>query len=143
MRLVLDTNVVVAGLLWTGFPHQLLDRAIDEAVSLCSSPMLVDELTRVLHYPKFAERISKFGTTPSALVAQYYALVTLLSPGEAPRVIEHDADDDHVLACAVAADAELIVSGDSHLHRLGGEYQGIPIVTAAEAVSRIAESSRS
>ena len=54
MRLVLDTNVVVAGLLWTGYPRQLLDRAIDEAVTLCSSPALIDELTQTLHYQKFA-----------------------------------------------------------------------------------------
>ena len=54
-----------------------------------------------------------------------------------PRVIEHDADDDHVLACALAGRADLIVSGDKHLHRLGGQYQGIPIVTAAQAVQHI------
>ena len=54
-----------------------------------------------------------------------------------PRVIEHDADDDHVLACALAGQADLIVSGDRHLHGLGGQYQGIPIVTPAQAVQQL------
>jgi uncharacterized protein len=45
-----------------------------------------------------------------------------------------DPDDDHVLACAVAGRADLIVSGDKHLLGLGGQYNNIPIVRAGEAV---------
>jgi putative PIN family toxin of toxin-antitoxin system len=137
MRLVLDTNVVVAGLLWAGSPHRLLDRAIDEAFTLSSSPALIDELAHTLHYQKFVQRIERFGTTPVALVAQYSALVTLVSPTQVPRVIEHDIDDDQVLAAAVAAQADLIVSGDrKHLLPLGS-YAGIAIVDAAEALRLI------
>lgn len=45
MRLVLDTNVVVAGLLWHGAPRRLLDSAIDdETISLYSSPVLIEDL---------------------------------------------------------------------------------------------------
>ena len=61
----------------------------------------------------------------------------LAAPQSVPRVIEQDADDDHVLSCALAGKAELIVSGDKHLHSLGGEYQGIRIVTPAQAVQLI------
>ncbi len=48
-------------------------------------------------------------------------------------MIAQDADDDHVLACAVEARAHLIASGDRHLHSLGGNYKGVRIVTPAEA----------
>ena len=58
-------------------------------------------------------------------------------PTQVPHVIENDADDDQVLACAVASQANLIVSGDKHLHSLGGKYQGIPIVTPAQAIQQI------
>jgi uncharacterized protein len=137
MRLVLDTNVVVAGLLWAGSPHRLLDRAIDEAFTAYSSPALIDELAHTLHYQKFAQRIERFGTTPVALVAQYSALVTLVSPTQVPRVIEHDIDDDQVISAAVAAQADLIVPGDrEHLLPLGS-YAGIAIVTPADALRRI------
>jgi predicted nucleic acid-binding protein len=47
-----------------------------------------------------------------------------------------DPDDDHVLACALAAQADLIVSGDAHLLNLKN-YQSIPIVAAAEALTRL------
>lgn len=79
-----------------------------------------------------------WGTTAAALTAQYAALVKLVSPTQVPRVIERDADDDHVIAAAVAARAELIVTGDRrHLLPIG-THQGIAIVTAAEALNRIA-----
>jgi predicted nucleic acid-binding protein len=51
-----------------------------------------------------------------------------------PRVVANDADDDHVLACALTAQADFIVSGDKHLLNLGGQYQGIAIVMPAQAV---------
>lgn len=106
MRLVLDTNAVVAGLLLNGLPRHLLDRAIDGDITLCSSPALIDELAHTLNYPKFSQRIAEqCATTPSALTVRYSALVSLVTPAEVPRVIEQDADDDQVLACAVAAQA--------------------------------------
>lgn len=138
MRLLLDTNVVIAGLLWNGPPRHLLDLAIDGDITLCSSPALIGELAHTLNYPKFAQRIAQHcATTPSALTVRYSALVTLVTPTEVPRVIASDADDDQVLACALAAGAHLIVSGDKDLHSLGGEYQGIRIVRPAEAVRMV------
>ncbi|HPF27227.1 MAG: putative toxin-antitoxin system toxin component, PIN family [Steroidobacteraceae bacterium] len=102
-----------------------------------STPTLIDELTHTLRYPKFTQRIAQYATTPAALVAQYTALVTLLSPLHVPRVIEQDADDDHVIAAAVAARAEWIVTGDRrHLLPIGSHH-GIAIITAAEALLRI------
>jgi putative PIN family toxin of toxin-antitoxin system len=137
MRLVLDTNVVVSGLLWHGPPRRLLDQVIDEGCTLYSSPTLIDELAHTLQYQKFVQRIGRFGTTASALVAQYSALVTLVSPIQVPRVIERDVDDDQVIAAAVAAQADLIVSGDrKHLLPLGS-HAGIAIIDAAEALRRI------
>lgn len=135
MRLVLDSNVAIAGLLWNGPPRLLLDLAINGDVVLFSSPALIDELAHALNYPKFSQRIAAHcATTPSALTVRYSALVTLVTPSEVPRVVEDDADDDQVLACALAANADLIVSGDKHLLSLGGAYQGIRIVTPAEAI---------
>ena len=137
LRLVLDTNVVVAGLLWNGPPRRLLQAAIDGEVDLFSSAVLLDELAHTLSYSKFTKRIESFGTSIAALVAQYTALVSLVAPASVPRVVAHDADDDHVIAAAVAARAELIVTGDrKHLLPVG-THQGIAIVTAREVVDRL------
>lgn len=57
LRLVLDTNIVVAGLLWNGPPRRLIEWAIEgKAVELFSSPVLLDELAHTLGYSKFAGR---------------------------------------------------------------------------------------
>ena len=138
LRLVLDTNIVVAGLLWNGPPRRLMELAIEgEAVELYSSPVLLDELAHTLGYSRFAARIDSFATSIVALAAQYTALVSLVVPTSVPRVVANDADDDHVIAAAVAARAELIVTGDrKHLLPIGS-HQGIAIVTAREVVDQV------
>lgn len=137
MRLLLDTNVVVAGLLWNGAPRKLLDRAIDnESVELFSSPVLIDELTHTLDYAKFAKRVSRSRTSVPDLVTHYQALMRLVSPTDTPRIVPADVDDDHVVAAALAANADLIVTGDGHLLGLG-DYSGIAIVTPAEALRMV------
>lgn len=141
IRLVLDTNVVVAGLLWNGAPRRLLELAIaagdEPPVELFSSAVLLEELANTLAYAKFASRIAGFRTSVSALIAQYTALVTPVVPASVPRVVAHDADDDHVIAAAVAARAQLIVTGDrKHLLPIGS-HQGIAIIQAADALRRL------
>lgn len=137
LRLVLDTNVVVSGLLWNGPPRRLLQAAIDGEVDLFTSAVLLDELAHTLGYTKFTKRVESFGTSIAALAAQYAALVNPVAPASVLRVAANDADDDHVIAAAVAARAELIVTGDrKHLLPIG-THQGIAIVTAREVVDRL------
>ena len=133
LRLVLDTNVVVSGLLWGGHSRRLLELALTDTLALYSSPVLAEELSQTLHYAKLAKRIAALQTTAQDLSERYSAMVTLVVPQHVPRVIARDADDDQVLACALEARAHLIASGDQHLHSLGGNYQGVRIVTPAEA----------
>ena len=135
---MLDTNIVVAGFLWSGPPRRLIEWAVEgAAVELFSSPALLDELAHTLGCAKLATRINGFGTSVQALVAQYAAMVSLVVPRAVPRVVTNDADDDHVIAAAVAAHAKLIVTGDrKHLLPIGS-HQGIAIVTAREVVDRL------
>jgi predicted nucleic acid-binding protein len=70
------------------------------------------------------------------LVLGYAALATIVEPAAIDPVVLDDPDDDDVLACAIAIGAEVIVSGDGHLLDLE-EYQGIPILSAAELLARI------
>lgn len=130
-------------MLWNGPPRRLMELAVvGETLELFSSPVLLDELAHTLAYLKFDKRIEAFATSIAALMAQYSGLVSLVVPGSVPRIVAADADDDHVIAAAVAARAELIVTGDrKHLLPIG-IHQGIAIVTAREAVDRIAALSR-
>jgi putative PIN family toxin of toxin-antitoxin system len=112
----------------------LLNGARTQVFELCSSPVLIAELLDVISREKFARRLALAGLTPQGILGDIRRLSMMATPTNVPRVIANDADDDHVLACALAANADLIVSGDKHLHSLGGEYQGIKIITPAEAI---------
>lgn len=139
VRIVLDTNILVSALLSAhGAPRRLLDAARAQVFEICSSPVLMAELLDVVSREKFAQRFTAAGLTPLGIVKEIRRIAHLATPENVPRVIADDADDDHVLACAVAGHADLIVSGDQHLHALGGQYQGIPIVRPAEAVLMVA-----
>lgn len=68
---------------------------------------------------------------------QYAALVSLVIPASLPGVVLNDADDDHVIAAAVAARAELIATGD-HKHLLPiDNHQGVAVVTAREVADKL------
>jgi putative PIN family toxin of toxin-antitoxin system len=139
MRIVTDTNVVVSGLLWLGNPGRLLEAAANGRLTLYTSPMLLAELRNTLQYPRLAQRVQRSGLTLDELIARYTNVAIAVQPATLPRVVR-DPDDDHVLACALAARADLIVTGDLDLLDLK-RFENIPIVTAAETL-RIVETSR-
>lgn len=118
---VLDTNVVVAGLLWAGPPYSLLLRATErQDIVLATSPMLLAELADTLALERFRKRIADAATSVEELVAAYRDATVIVTPREVPRVIPDDVDDDHVIAAAVAARAQYIVTGDrTHLLPIG------------------------
>jgi putative PIN family toxin of toxin-antitoxin system len=139
MRVVADTNIVVSGLLWKGNPRRVLDAARNGAIDLFTSAVLLTELEDVLNREKFAQRLSSAGVSPRELVFGFAALASVIQPANIQPVILVDSDDDAVLACAVTAQAEIIVSGDSHLLGLS-QYRDMPILTAAELVMKISGS---
>lgn len=138
MRIVLDTNVVLSALLWRGTPYRLL-AAIREhpAIQLCSSQALLDELAEVLTRSSFARRLAAIDRTAHGVLVDYVGAVEIVEPEYVPRVVLADADDDQVIAAAVTAGTDWIVSGDTDLLSLGN-HQGISIITVAEAIRRIA-----
>ena len=139
MRIVLDTNVVLSALLWRGTPHHLL-AAIGQrsSIQLYSSTALLEELADVLTRPSATKRLALIDRSAREVLADYVEAIELVEPASVPREVVGDVDDDQVIAAAVAARADLIVSGDrKHLLPLGS-HQGIDIVDAAEAVRRIA-----
>lgn len=130
MRIVVDTNIIVSGLLWHGSPRHVLDAARNGAITLFTSVELLSELEDVLRRPKLASLITQVPSTPDELVEAYRALATVVTASPLPMPVSTDPDDDIVLACALTANAEAVVSGDDDLLRLTN-YQNIQILTAA------------
>jgi putative PIN family toxin of toxin-antitoxin system len=136
VRLIIDTNVVVSGLLWLGNPGRLLEAAALGKVTLYTSPALLNELAATLATPKLVRPVVRSGLSVEDLLARYADITIVIQPTNVPRIVPNDPDDDQVLAAAVAADADLIVSGDMNLKSLGN-YNGIPILSPAECLARI------
>jgi len=139
VRIVLDTNVVLSALLWRGTPYRLLATIGQRSsIQLYSSTALLEELADVLTRPSATKRLALIGRSAREVLADVVEAIELVEPASVPRVVVGDVDDDQVIAAAIAARADLIVSGDrKHLLSLGS-HQGIDIVDAAEAVRRIA-----
>ena len=137
MRLVLDTNVVVSALLWGGTPYRLVEAAAAGDIELATSPSLLAELGEVLGRRHLASRLIAQRSSVEQAIVLYGEMTLQVSPLDTPRVVAGDADDDQVIAAAVAAQADLIVTGDRrHLLPLGS-HQGIAIVSPAEALQRL------
>ncbi|MBK9242346.1 MAG: putative toxin-antitoxin system toxin component, PIN family [Acidobacteria bacterium] len=120
MIVVLDTNVLVAGLVAHGLCHELLERSIRLRLMASSAPLL-EELDATLQ--------RKFTITPrvKTFLDAYRQSLVLVVPVTLPHPVCRDADDDVVLGTAVAAGATVIVSGDQDLLVLR-DYNGIPII---------------
>lgn len=132
MRVVPDTNVVVAALLWDGNPRRLMEFMRGGKIRFFTSRPLLAELTDVLSRPKFATKIAASQLSVDQLVDLYAALVAVVKPVAMPRIAP-DPDDDIVIGTALAAKSGFLVTGDHSLLSVG-EYESVRIVSVSEAL---------
>jgi len=134
LRVVLDVNVLVSGLLdRPGPPAQILRAWYGGAFELVVSPLLLEELGDVLGRP----RIERYALAPDAatvLARIQNTAVIVVDPPRAERLVPRDPDDDYLVALGRAAGAQVIVTGDVHLLEL--ELQP-PAVTPQEFLLRL------
>jgi len=135
LRVVLDTNILVSGIGWPGFPGRLVDEWIDGRFTLVESPNLLGEFRRVIKDEKFAfldqDDVDEF-------FRMLVGKAEVVEPASMVDIINEDPADNRVLECAVAGRADFIVSGDRHLLRLGS-FAGVRIVTARQMVELLAK----
>lgn len=123
MRIVLNTNVFVSGVFFSGPPYQILKAWRDGKVQLVISQEILEEYQRV------GETLAH--QFPGVDLGPILELVTVKAElTHAPRLPEpvcDDPDDDKFLACALASNSEVIISGDKHLLKVSG-YCGVNIL---------------
>ncbi len=128
MHIVLDANVLVSALISAkGAPAQIVAHSQAAEFDVVVSPAILQELDRVLHYPKLQQRYH----LPEERTQRFLRLLVRQAieviPSQELTVIERDPTDNRYLECALAGDAGVIVSGDHHLLDLE-EYEGIEIL---------------
>ena len=138
-RVVLDTSVLISAFLTEGgTSHQVLRAARGGAFVLCLSREILEEARTSLR--EKVKTIRRYYTYSDERIEEHVADLAALAEltGTLPelRVVPLDPKDDMVVATAVAARADYLVSGDRHLLSLG-QYEGIKIVTPREFLDRL------
>lgn len=132
-RWVVDTNVLVSAFLWQGTPGRVIELAGEKVVQLVTSRVLLDELAATLAKKKLARAVAATGLSADQMLVFYRRIAMPVTARPLDARASRDVDDDAVLACALAARADLVVSGDDDLLSLES-FGGIPIVSVAQAV---------
>ena len=135
MRVVLDTNQYISAIIRpNGHPAQIVKLWRIGLIEVAISPFILEEFEAVVHRP----RIQQKHNLSDADIAEYLEVLrtfAVLVPGTITvNAVPDDPDDNIIIACAIEAEVDMIISGDQHLLSLGS-YQGIPIVKAVDFLS--------
>ena len=132
MKIVLDTNVFISGIFFSGPPAQILKAWKEHKIQFVLSKEILDEYQRV------AEELSN--QFPSVHIEPIIELLTIHGEVVETEGITvsacQDPDDNMFLECAIAGNSQVIVSGDNHLLKISG-YQGIAVVKPREFTDNV------
>ncbi|MFH1504440.1 MAG: putative toxin-antitoxin system toxin component, PIN family [Candidatus Omnitrophota bacterium] len=131
-KVVLDTNQFVSGLISKeGAPAKILNAWREHTFILICSYEILEEIKQTLQYPHITKKYNLSEENTISLISLIEHEAIMIPETAKINVIKGDPDDDKIIACAVGAEADYIVSGDKHLLSLR-EYKNIPIIPAAE-----------
>ena len=123
MRIILDTNVLVSGIFFSGPPFRILKAWRDNKLQLVVSTDILDEYQRVAAI--LGEKYSQVDIRPVLDLLTVNSDIVTAPP--LPEPVSVDPDDDKFIACALVSNTKLIVSGDRHLLDVDG-YQDIRVL---------------
>ena len=141
MRIVLDTNILIGALITKDTPPDRLYQAwLRGEIELVTSTAQIAEITEVLARPRMQGLFD--AAEAVAIVGNLDARAVVLDKPQ-PVDLSPDPKDNPILATAIAAQADLIVSGDKRHVLALEDVDGIPVVTAREALNRLDTAQRS
>ena len=135
LRVVLDTNVIVSGLIKpAGVPGQIVTAWRNGAFRLVLPEFLLEEIAATLMRPKLARVIGWPPATADRFVLELRAACDVVEPAVLPLDYPRDPDDIPVLATLIAGKADVLVTGDADLLVLRGQF---PVEAPREFVQRL------
>lgn len=126
MKIVVDTNVLISGVFFGGFPRKILNAIVEERLTACATTEIVDEYEEIIQ--EMIRR--KQGRLNQQFLTPLIRVLEIIEPVSNVQICR-DPDDDKFLECAKDAHALYIVSGDKDL-LVVKQFEGIQIVTAKE-----------
>ncbi len=135
MRIVLDVNVWISGLLWGGVPGRIFDLAEEQQIAIFVSEPILEDVKEILGRDKLQAKIQSLDVTLENLLVTVGQLSELCPTTSVNITQLRDPDDAAIIAAALAANAEAIVTGDLDLLVLN-EFNGIPVLTPQDFISR-------
>jgi len=139
IRIVLDANVYASALMKSeGLPAYTLKAILeDPKYELVLSQDILDEIQRILNYPKVRKRIHHTEQELNAWLDALYTISYIARPlHQYPSLVPDDPDDEIYLIAAIESRAKYIISGDKHLLNIQ-KFEGIKIVSAREFLDSI------
>ena len=131
MRVVVDTNVLVSGVFFSGIPRRILEAWRDRRIVIVASLEILEEYRRVGE--RLGAQFEGVSLEPFFTLLATNALI--VQPRQLPEAIVSGPADDKFFACALAADCGVIVSGDKRVLAASG-YGGVSIRTRGHSVKR-------
>lgn len=128
-RLTADTNVYISALHFGGIPETIVSLARAGLWEIAISAPILAEVERILS--------TKFHWASALLdeaLQEVAAYTVRIEPSFTLDVVSADPSDNRILECAISANSDCIVTGDSHLLSIG-EYAGVPILRPSEFLS--------
>lgn len=133
MIAVIDTNVLISAIFWTGRPKQLLNKIRHGEITFLTSQILLDEFNKILVRADKPFKLSE--KEAEQVVETMRNLAEVIQPRSRVSICG-DENDNRVLECAVDGRAEWIISGDLHLLELQS-YQGVKVVTVGDFLNQL------
>lgn len=133
IKAVIDTNVILSGILWGGVPRKLIEALIQQQYISLVSEEILNELSATFTREKFTAEFIRIKQTPHDAIRMYQLHTVFVQSVSIESLAENavrDPKDRMIIACAIAGQADYIVSGDKDLTDLG-RYQTIQIVKPA------------
>lgn len=131
-KVVVDTNVFVSAAFLKGISSALIEKWKENKFILLFSPDIFDEYFEVIARPKFRQEEKDIREFAELLTQRGVAVEPQIQLG----VIKEDPKDNKFLECAIAGEANFIVSGDRHLLSLK-QYKGIKIIKLSAFIQEI------
>lgn len=114
MKVVLDTNVIISGLLWKKSTKALFDLADRKKIKICLTSNIISEIIRVLNYPHIKKQLDSSKITTSEII-NYLFQISEIFPDINIEADLQDSSDKMFLEACVVSQSKYLVTGDKHL----------------------------